>query len=1405
MTERTHFVLVGKRLKGKPAEVPRDKLSKFVEDYPNKVLAEVTESQAQELLKQGFKIEDLSSRTKIRVGKLAIDPTIAEEQEEAVGPAEEATETEYHFVQFVGPVKQEWLEELKRASLVPISYYHDFTYLVHGKADDVKKLEKSANVRATMPYGKGLKLDRASSELEEKGEGEKDFWILVLKPGGKVDETIKDVEDLGVTIKQERYEASYYEKVLATIPASLIQKVAGIPAVLHIEEYQVEELEDEVADQIVAGNYNALNVPFSGYLAWLSDMGLDGSGVSIGICDGGVDDDHPAFTGRITRVDGGKAQHGTMVAGQAAANYQTPEPPEVAGDLIDADGFIYGIGIAFQADIIFRRNSGADTTRARDIVTNAGPSGENGSIMNNSWGRGTADPMDYQADEHGYDEIVRDADNTNPGNTPLIVCFSSGNDGANGLTRPKAAKNPIVTGNFENHRPADVGAGADNINERVSSSSIGNCDDGRVKPDVVTPGQWTASAAYPQPSSGAREISHWLRYGGGTSAASPKTAGACALIMQWWRQRHRIGATEQTPSPAIAKAMLINGAVDTGEGGPIPNEEQGWGRVNLNNVFNPSVPAIYVDQSILFEPGSPDIEFDIEPVDTSQPMKTTLVWTDVPGAIGSGTGADPLIPGDTGNPALVNVLGLEITQGANTWFGNNFAGGWSQTGGQQDAIQNQCPGEIVNNVQNVFIQAPASDYHVRIAPENIVGDCLDTTSPFDIPADFRQDFALVVQNARLKTNEPIDVMLVIDRTGSMSGDRIAAAIASGQEFFDLIPNGKSHKAGLVSYAAPYSPIDAPIDDKATVDVEMDDVDDALKATAHGVIAGMSASGYTSIGAGLIKAMEQIVEHGEPLHRKTIVLLSDGKENRPPNVGEILPLLRKEYKVHAIGLGGSINAALMQQIADETHAEFLHTLDPDETVLLYQQIFALEEDEEIVGQEEGLFGAGEEETAEDEQTKTFPIVNSDSKATFIVTWKKPEVSFDVELESPKGNRVDPAKAQSSRNMNYVKRDTHVIYTLQRPVRATDWEGGWTVKVKRSAGSSKVAETYTASVLVRSSLKLKLLLDKIKYFTKDYILVKAQITDKQYVLKNGLKMTTKVVAPVKGYGTILATTPKELFAKANIDVMSGALAALDKLNEEELKALYTEDEETAEITFEVGGEEARPAAGRFMTPHTAKLKKLFRPTRDGIYTYKIKVEGRTASGARYTRVRRVSKYVGAKVNAVKSITELKPVVAKQPTKLKLRFTPKDVHGNLVGPGRSPAIKVKVDNGTLKGKVEDLLDGSYTAEIEADACPTEVGVTVSMDEVSIAVRAPVTVPAELIPAPEKKLEGKVEQLRFDEKGNFQGFTLRTLNESVEFQSMSSRLARVLMEAVEKDLTVIISCDGSTADVTDVSIESP
>lgn len=59
--------------------------------------------------------------------------------------------------------------------------------------------------------------------------------------------------------------------------------------------------------------------------------------------------------------------------------------------------------------------------------------------------------------------------------------------------------------------------------------------------------------------------------------AAPHVSGTAVLLSDWWRDQNG-GAI---PSPAMIKALLINGAKDYGGGGAIPNTTQGWGRIDL--------------------------------------------------------------------------------------------------------------------------------------------------------------------------------------------------------------------------------------------------------------------------------------------------------------------------------------------------------------------------------------------------------------------------------------------------------------------------------------------------------------------------------------------------------------------------------------------------------------------------------------------------------------------------------------------------------------------------------------------------------------------------------------------------------------------------------------------------------
>jgi hypothetical protein len=199
--------------------------------------------------------------------------------------------------------------------------------------------------------------------------------------------------------------------------------------------------------------------------------------------------------------------------------------------------------------------------------------------------------------------------------------------------------------------------------------------------------------------------------------AAPHVSGAIVLLTQWWRG-FSAGAD---PSPAMAKALLVNGAVDMGEA-DIPNAGEGWGRVDIDKVLPPGIAALYEDQTVVFDNPGDQFEIVVEVDDPAQPLKVTLAWSDAPGAPGA-------------NPALVNDLDLSVAIGAGTYLGNRFAGGWSVAGGTAD---------VLNNLENVFLEAPgAAVATVAVTAASLPGDGV----PYAGDAT-DQDFALVCGNCR---------------------------------------------------------------------------------------------------------------------------------------------------------------------------------------------------------------------------------------------------------------------------------------------------------------------------------------------------------------------------------------------------------------------------------------------------------------------------------------------------------------------------------------------------------------------------------------------------------------------------------------------------------------------------------
>ena len=366
---------------------------------------------------------------------------------------------------------------------------------------------------------------------------------------------------------------------------------------------------------------------------------------------GSTTDVHNAFTGRVAKLYAlGRPNnandpngHGTHVAGSVLGDGNST----VLGHVVR--GTAPAARLVLQSVLDSAGGLGGLPDDLHDLFQ---PPYDNDSarVHTNSWGSTVGDGR-YNANSFEVDEFVWE-------HRDCVICFAAGNEGVdlntNGVIDPKSitppgtAKNCLTIGATENNRPtfsvtyqqgfgytADPIASdrmADNPEGMVAFSSRGPTADGRIKPDVVAPGSYILSTRSRDTSSlgWAPSADPLYYFNGGTSMATPLVAGCTALVREYLAAEHQL----PTPSAALVKAMLINGAQDvTGqyvasEAGSIPNNAEGFGRVDMAATFSAAVQLR--DEATALDTG--DQEATTVTVTAGASLKVTLVWTDRPGA-----------------------------------------------------------------------------------------------------------------------------------------------------------------------------------------------------------------------------------------------------------------------------------------------------------------------------------------------------------------------------------------------------------------------------------------------------------------------------------------------------------------------------------------------------------------------------------------------------------------------------------------------------------------------------------------------------------------------------------------------------------------------------------------------------
>lgn len=161
---------------------------------------------------------------------------------------------------------------------------------------------------------------------------------------------------------------------------------------------------------------------------------------------------------------------------------------------------------------------------------------------------------------------------------------------------------------------------------------------------------------------------------------------------------------------------------------------------------------------------------------------------------------------------------------------------------------------------------------------------------------------------RRELRPPVNLALVIDRSGSMAGDKIDQAREAALEAVSLL--APDDIVSLVAY-----------DTEAETLVRADRVGDARRLK-H-AIRGLRARGDTALYAGVIRGAAEIrrnMNDGRFVNR--VILLSDGQANQGPSTPEELgrlghSLMKEGISVTTVGLGLGYNEDLMTRLAQRS--------------------------------------------------------------------------------------------------------------------------------------------------------------------------------------------------------------------------------------------------------------------------------------------------------------------------------------------------------------------------------------------------------------------------------------------------------------------------------------------------------
>ena len=186
--------------------------------------------------------------------------------------------------------------------------------------------------------------------------------------------------------------------------------------------------------------------------------------------------------------------------------------------------------------------------------------------------------------------------------------------------------------------------------------------------------------------------------------------------------------------------------------------------------------------------------------------------------------------------------------------------------------------------------------------------------------------AALPEDGELAEN-PVDLVVVLDRSGSMNGQKINDACRAIRQLLErLTPRDR---LALVTYA-----------NDVTRLTDLTPANDANQGMLAALVDQVRAGGGTNLGGGLQMGIDTLLQGGPVMSRRKLILISDGLANQgitdPDRLGTMASVaMENGFSISTVGVGLDFNEILMTAIADHGAGQYHFMENPQ----AFAQVFA----------------------------------------------------------------------------------------------------------------------------------------------------------------------------------------------------------------------------------------------------------------------------------------------------------------------------------------------------------------------------------------------------------------------------------------------------------------------------------